>query len=72
MLEEVARQEDESGGATSPSLDADLRTVVHRAVKDKVVSITELALLVRDVNRLCEPDKEAEADRERSRRLQSR
>ena len=37
----------------SPRLDEDLRTVVDRMLKDDVVSMTELSLMVRDVERLC-------------------
>lgn len=35
------------------TLDVDLRTVVDRVLKDEVVSMTQLTLLVRDVERLC-------------------
>jgi hypothetical protein len=46
-----------SGGSPGPAgpgtLDVDLRTAVDRALKDEVVSMTQLTLLVRDVQRLC-------------------
>jgi hypothetical protein len=50
-----AAAEDSSKGEDVGLLQADLRVVVDRTLKDEVVSATELTLLVQDLQRLCRP-----------------